>query len=371
MDFSQFISDERRLRSTPKSIVKSDGTCEFGTFDKEFEDLSLTKIKKPTYAPQCMNKLKLTLWEASEIVFNEGVILVAVSDMGVFGKVLTVFFDKRDKTVYTWDYTVSHKNANVSENLINGAITEGFGKGVSVKYVNNFQDGKASIKIDLKANCKINNKEKAYRELSVDVDLTRLSLPSVVSIPFDAKKPRPLYSQKDLFKVEGSIVFNGEAMTVDSETLSIIDDHRGYYPRKCHYDWVTTMGRNTVNGEKQYFAFNLTRNQSIDQDKWNENLIWFEGATSFLTPVTFERDVPTKDFLKVGHAIWTIRDEHGMVDIKFTIDNVNAMLLHAGIVNIDYFITFGTLEGYVCDEQGNKYILDGMVGIGEDKSLLF
>ena len=57
--------------------------------------------------------------------------------------------------------------------------------------------------------------------------------------------------------------------------------------------------------------------------------------------------------------------------IKFTIDNVNAMLLHAGIVNIDYFITFGTLEGYVCDEQGNKYILDGMVGIGEDKSLLF
>ena len=33
--------------------------------------------------------------------------------------------------------------------------------------------------------------------------------------------------------------------------------------------------------------------------------------------------------------------------------------------------TFGELSGYVCDEDGNKYILDGMSAIGEDKSLHF
>ena len=39
-------------------------------------------------------------------------------------------------------------------------------------------------------------------------------------------------------------------------------------------------------------------------------------------------------------------------------------------VNIDYYITFGELEGYVRDEDGNKYELTGMLGMGEDKSLL-
>jgi len=33
-------------------------------------------------------------------------------------------------------------------------------------------------------------------------------------------------------------------------------------------------------------------------------------------------------------------------------------------------ITFGELEGYLRDEDGKKYILDGLTGIGEDKTLL-
>lgn len=372
MSFKHLIHEERRSKTTPKSIVKDDRTCFFGTFDKEFEEMCFTKIKKPTCAPQFLNKLKLTLWEASELSFKEGTLLLAVSDMGIFGKVLAVFFDRRDKKVYTWDYTVSYKKANVSDNLLNGAITLGEGKNSFIKYVNDFQDGKARITVSLKDKCSINNSEKLdHFDLEVDVELTRLSLPCVVSIPFDEKKPRPLYSQKDFFKVSGTATLGGESLTVDDETTAIIDDHRGYYPRHAHYDWVTTMGKNTVNGEKQFFAFNLTRNQSIDQDKYNENLIWFEGSTSLLTPVTFERDVATKDFRKEGHATWTIKDEHGMVDIKFKIENLNAMVLHAGVVNIDYYITFGELEGYICDEDGNKYVLDGMIGIGEDKTLVF
>ena len=63
--------------------------------------------------------------------------------------------------------------------------------------------------------------------------------------------------------------------------------------------------------------------------------------------------------------------EHGMVDLKFDIGDEFLMKLTTGIINIDYHITFGELSGYVCDPEGNKYTLDGMVGIGEDKSLLF
>jgi|GEM_PF-4371378 len=59
-----------------------------------------------------------------------------------------------------------------------------------------------------------------------------------------------------------------------------------------------------------------------------------------------------------------------MVNLKFSVRNMNPMIMHALVVNIDYYVAFGTLEGYIRDEDGNKYVLDGMMGMGEDKTLL-
>ena len=46
------------------------------------------------------------------------------------------------------------------------------------------------------------------------------------------------------------------------------------------------------------------------------------------------------------------------------------MITHAFIINIDYYVAWGVLEGYLRDEEGNKIVLDGMMGMGEDKRLL-
>jgi hypothetical protein len=46
------------------------------------------------------------------------------------------------------------------------------------------------------------------------------------------------------------------------------------------------------------------------------------------------------------------------------------MNIHALVVKADYYIAFGELEGYVRDEDGRQYILDGMMGMGEDKTML-
>ena len=145
-------------------------------------------------------------------------------------------------------------------------------------------------------------------------------------------------------------------------TTAIIDDHRGYYPRNAHYDWVTTMGRREFDGKEQYFGFNLTRNQSINQDEFNENLIWLEGDSTLLTPVVFKH---------WDKNLWHITDAYGMVDLRFDIGDEFLMKVTTGIINIDYHITFGSLKGFVCSPDGDKYVLDGMVGIGEDKTLKF
>lgn len=360
-EYSKFISDVRRAVATPKDMVK-DGKCVFGTFDKEFETMDLMGIKNPTHAPDCLKKLKLTLWEATEINMKQGVLLVALSDMGFFGITINVYYDKANKKVYSWSTKLKSKDTIIAPNLINGSVATAVTKNSHIKYVNNFQDGRCDLE---------GHHDDGANTIEYKFSLKRISKPCVVSIPFAPieERHRPLYSQKDFFHAEGSLKFNGETYYTDEESTAIVDDHRGYYPRKAHYDWVTTMGVNETNGEKKWFAFNLTRNQSVDQEKYNENLIWFENETSILPPVTFTRDVDTRKF--TDGANWFVKDEHGMVDVQFKVYDIFRMITHAKpFVNIDYFVAFGELTGYVMDEDGNKYVLDGMTGIGEDKTLL-
>ena len=378
-EYSKFISEKRRSVPTPKDLVDENGKVVFGTFDKEFETMELLRCKKPTKAPQFLNKFKLTLWEATEVHLKNGVLLAVVCDMGIFGKQLNMFYDKRTKTVYCWDTQQKSKLTTIAPNLINGAVAEVSTDVGFVKYVNNFEKGEAHLSGEHTGKCLISTPEEyvkstgwkdKFGEASIkyDFQLTRVSLPSNVSIPFPYSDNRTLYSQKDLFKAVGSLTINGEEMITDEDSAAIIDDHRGYYPRKAHYDWVSTMGTININGEKKMFGFNLTHNQSTNEEDYNENLIFLEGRTSLLPPVKFTRSIESKDF--VNYSEWTVKDEHDMVNLKFKVYGVNPMIMHAGVVNIDYYVAWGELEGYLRDEDGTKYVLDGMMGIGEDKTLL-
>ena len=355
-DYSKFISPIRRSVPTPRDMV-ADGKCVFGTFDKEFETMDMLHIDRPTAAPNEMNHIKFSCWEATEVNFEEGLLLTACADMGIYGAILTIWYDKRTKKVTTWNIQLPRDAVHMAGTLVGGSVSEAAGPGGHVRYVNNFQDGQAHLEGKL---------ESADGVLEFNLDLSRLSLPSIVSIPFEdpAVRHRPLYSQKDLFHVTGSATLNGEAITIDEKTTGIIDDHKGYYPEQAHYDWLTTLGQH----EGEWFGFNLTRNQSIDQDAYNENLIWLDKATSLLPPITFKRSIPTIDF--EDYALWEVKDDHGMVDIKFHVYGVSKLIAkRPPVLDMEYFVVFGELEGFILNEDGKKYILDGMPAMGEDKSL--
>lgn len=359
-EYSKYISEKRRSVPTPKSISDGNGRCVFGTFESEFEELDLVKLKRPTRAPQALNKLKLTLWEAVEVNLPCGMFLAACCDMGLIGKCVHLFFDKRTGKVYDFDATLKPRVASVAKNLLGGSVTRAAFSGGEIEFVNTFEAGK----------CRVSGRHKNADgdKVEYEFELSRVSRPSVVSIPFPHSNNRPLYSQKDLFKASGHIVINGERIDADDGCAAVVDDHKGFYPRRAHYDWVSTMGTIETDGERRFFGINLTRNQSIDQRDYNENLIWLEGETSLLPPVVFGRE-PTCDRFD-GRATWRVTDEYDMVNVSFDVVGINPMIIHALVVSIDYYVAFGTLSGYVRDENGKKYILDGMAGMGEDKTLL-
>ena len=59
-----------------------------------------------------------------------------------------------------------------------------------------------------------------------------------------------------------------------------------------------------------------------------------------------------------------------MVNVKFKVYGIIPVVFDYCIFKLDYYITFWELEGYLRDEEGKIYILDGMMGLGEDKTLL-
>ena len=378
-DYSKYISQKRRKQKTPKKLVDERGKIIFGTFESEFEEMDLLKAKGPTRLPNFFNKYKLTLWEIVEVNFENGVLLGALCNMGFSGFHFNMFYDKDTKTTYCWETKMSSSEAKISKNLINGNVTEVTTKNSFIKFINNFEKGECIVSGKHTGKClvnpydstiKVDNISKNYKQCNIEYEfkLKRISKPCVVSIPFPYSNNRTLYSQKDFFKIEGKLIINGKELLTDENTTALIDDHRGYYPRKAHYDWLTTMGKYNINNKSQYFAFNLTHNQSIDEESYNENIIWLENKTSLLPPVRFNRSVPCNKFS--NYSEWTIKDKYDMVNVKYKVYGIIPIVFDYCVFKSDYYVTFGVLEGYLRDEEGKKYILDGMMGLGEDKTLL-
>lgn len=346
--YPEYISKKRHLVPAPERLVVH-GKATFGTFSEALPEINLLDSVKPCgkRMPAFMNRSRLTVWEAFEVSFKEGMFISAVYNMNAIGFGIFVFFDKRTGKVRRWFQLEPGRKCLVAENLLNSK-TEIKNENFDFTITNRFKDGFATAKgfgID-----------KKNGKFELDMKITSVSAPSVVNIPFDDNKS--LYSHKELFSAEGYVTVDGETFVADSDSAAIIDDHKGFYPFIAHYDWLTTMGKIQHNGKEEYFGFNLTRNQSVNQDDYNENLIWFGDKQFLLPPVSFEKN----------GGRWHVTDEHGKVDVYFDITDTYVMRVPVGGICINYKLPFGKLSGYLCGYDGERYVLDGMDGAGEDKT---
>lgn len=358
-EYPNYISPKRVPAPTPEHIVEN-GKVHYGTFDAPFKNLNMLDAVKPCgKTPKCMKSSRLVEWEAFEVAMDEGALISAVYKTVGMGFSIFVWYDKTENKIYSWRNIVPKKKARVAAQLVDDYCY------CKTKYSefrisNDFLNGKASAKGFTKGK---------NGTFSIDIKFERLSPLANGVMPLAKNKDgsfrNPLYSEKDFFKASGNITINGKTYHTNERSVGIIDDHKGYYPYRAHYDWLTTMGKLDVDGEQKYFGFNLTRNQSVDQFNYNENFIWCEDKLFPLPPVVFKH----KNGKKKADE-WYVTDEKGedIVNITFKINKVFYMPIHMLIVECYYALPYGTISGYVKDTDGKKYIVDGMLGIGEDKT---
>jgi hypothetical protein len=182
---------------------------------------------------------------------------------------------------------------------------------------------------------------------------------SPISVCMPLGENRGIYSTKVLLPCSGVLSIDGYTHRFDTDSASgAFDDHKGYYPYRLHYDWVTGFG---IDAQGRRIGFNLTDNQVLDQELYNENRLWIGKEVHTLPPVRFERPDGRE-------GPWIIRDKRGVVDLRFFPEVAHDISMKLGVAAIDYAGPFGGFSGGFT-LQGQTIDASHLFGMGEDKSV--
>ena len=341
----------REILSNPLDLV-TEGQINFGCFSESIENLNYLDAKRPFGfpTPRFFNYLRLKEWQAFQIGNKDYFLLIAVYNSKSIGVNQLLLYSKKEKQLYKYEQQVPFWETKVAKSVYDG-ISKIDKKDFKITVRNKLVNNLISIKIDIK-------RYKKLPDVKAEFELDMRNRPDsavVVSIPFG--RNRGMYSFKNLTPLKGKIKLGENEINFKPEdSFSIMDDHKGYYPYNMKYDWVT--GANLQNTE--LVGFNLTDNQSINPEKFNENVLWKANNRFLLPAVKFIRPNGSDNE-------WLIRDKYKQIELSFFPKVANDLKFNFIAIKSDYSGPFGFFKGYIKYAPGKKIQLDGFFGMGEKK----
>lgn len=343
---------QRELFPPPENLV-TDGKFNFGTFSNQFRKVNPLEADKPLgiWAPGPLLSFRLKEWQAFQLGNSRWFMLAVLYNAKVSALVQFIAYDKEHKKKYFFEKVLPSWKIRVPGSIWD-ARQSYRDKDCFIELISHLDKGRFYINIQMRGYKELPDIE-AHFEAFHDNGLVE---PIVVSIPFGEN--RGMYSHKCLMPMQGSLSIGNEKTDfLRQESFAIIDDHKGFYPYVMKYDWVTAAG---FNGRGQLVGFNLTDNQSLDPEKYNENCLWLDGKLNLLPPVKFERP----DGIEGN---WLIRDRYSMVDLVFKPETMGTINMNYLILKVKYWGPFGYCNGFIKDRSGNEAIINQYFGMGEDK----
>ena len=339
----------RRASPPPQSLVE-DGRFVFGVFDGPIAHVNPLDARRPfgVPLPRAVRAFRLKEWQAFQLVDDRVFVMLALFDAKTIALAQVKVYDWRTGDKHVFERKLPPWALKVAQGLLDSE-TRFAGAGCQMLFRNRLGDGHIDIDIDVAPTRTFPGLRGHLVARTEGVD------PLVVAIPFADN--RGMYSHKGALPVQGELRLGGVPIAIDPEaSLLLMDDHKGFYPFVMRWDWVTGAGRDA---QGRRLALNLTRNQSIDLDRFNENCVWIDGRAHLLPAVSFER---------TGFAVgdrWTVRDRGGQVDLVFTVRVEGRVDVNALVVKTDYQGPFGTFEGTLRADDGAEARVDGLFGMGE------
>ena len=339
----------RGINETIDSIVDENGKFNFGTYNKAIPNINMLSAHNPLgyRAPKWFNNMRLKEWEAFQMGNEEFFIFGAIYNAKISAIVIIEVYDKIHKKIISINKIVSPFKTNIGDGMLN-SITYYKTKNFSMEIHNDLKNDKINVKLNVA-------KTKKTEKMNLDITAYHNNEPIVTCMPLGEN--RAIYSHKALMPMEGHLsIGNRKTQFKKEESNMIVDDHKGYYPYRLKYDWVTGWGRDS-NGNT--VGFNLTDNQVQDKENYNENCIWINEYMFPLPPIKVERNYDKEE-------IWHIKDKYNTIDLYFYPERKSKLKINALIVYCDYEAPMGKFEGYILADDRKIEIKD-FFGMGEKK----
>jgi hypothetical protein len=341
----------RPITEAPIQLVEN-GNYHFGCFNTAVRHANLLDFPAPYKLPlpRALKALQLREWQAFQLRGNDHFILIAIYNAKKISLVQFIVYDIKTGEKVKYEKKVGGWSLDIPDTLYNSTASYK-SNNFSLEARHDLASGKLDLLADIKGFGGLPDVTGRFTGFH---DVSKYA-PMVVCNPFSAG--RAMYSHKCLMPMEGELRIGEKEVNFEKENAElIIDDHKGFYPYPTVYDWVTGIGRDK---ENNLLGFNLTNNQVIEQEIYNENCLWWNGELHPLPPIKVKRPDGVK-------GKWQINDEYDMVNLEFepvihTSVNINLL-----IVKSKYEGPYGFFNGYLKKTSGEKMAIENLFGMGED-----
>lgn len=340
----------REVLETPEALVDGAGAMRFGTYGAPIPKVNLLDARPyALWTPRALRALRLKEWQAFQLGNRRWFVAVALFDAKLMALAQVKIYDRERRRKFVFERKLPTWALRAPTNLLDSTMSYDAAD-ASMRFVNALARDRIEISLELPSSPEMPALSGTLTALAEGCE------PEVVCIPF--AENRGMYSHKGCLAVEGELRLGDERLVfTKSDSYLLMDDHKGYYPWVMRWDWVTGGG---VDERGRRVGFNLTRNDSIDPARFNENCLWIDGRRHLLPPVSFARRP------ELSPELWQIRDAEGEVEVDFVIELDGHVRVNAVIVESRYRGPFGHVRGQLRGPDGELLALDGMFGMGED-----
>jgi hypothetical protein len=333
----------------PPALLVEDGRQQLGRFAgpptrTNLIDAGYMKL------PRALRRWRLKEWQALQIATPSLFVNLALFDAKLMQLLQVKVYDRARSTKHLHERQLRPGAFRVADQLLDSETAYRDRKS-ALRFRNRFAAGRIEVDIAVEAT---KSSPSIKAELIVH---TQRGASQVVSLPFSGDVG--MYSHKGMFPIDGEITIDGATHRLTtSDSLALLDDHKGYYPYVMKWDWATSAVRDA---RGRALGFNLTRNQCRDPDRFNENCVWIDDRCARLPAVTFERADA-----RGPSERWHIRDREGRVDLTFTPTVPGDVRVNALVVESRYRGPFGKFHGRLAPDNLEPVDVDGWFGMGEE-----
>ncbi len=344
----------RGFEPSPETVVDR-GAFALGRFGTPFRRANMLDVSMPFHypVPRLLKDWRLKEWQAYQFGDRRWCFFASLYNAKTCSFVLFLAYDRERKKRYLIRRFIPGSVFHFPESISGSDV---YYRGARTFLESSCDYDKGSMQLTV-----ARGSRKPERRFSGRFDFScgpKLASPNVVCLPLGLN--RAMYSTKILMPMEGEFSIGGESHRFEGpSSMGIFDDHKGYYPYRLRYDWVTGFG---ADAKGRRVGFNLTDNQVRDQVRYNENCLWINNKVWPLPPVKVTRPQgPAGD--------WIVQDTEGMVDLVFVPEVGNDLRFNLGIVESDYNGPLGSFRGFVRNGDGDKIAAELLYGVGEKEYL--